>query len=242
MRIFIILCTFKILLTLGTATTSTVPKQEAFNNLVKKLLSIRTSTITFTASTTVTSFITTTVVRQPLPPITTTVTITSTSTTTSPVTTTATMLTTATTTATMLTTATATVTTTFTVTATTTAAYHQINSIEAEGKKPQIKIESAITQSVDLAKTIHNAANTIKSILSSPSANNPIQSGQTSVLSQNKIQELQEIQQLIEKIEQNSNKAVKLGEFILKVAEVVNEESGPASRNSLRGSVMIRSD
>ena len=232
MRIFIILCTFKILLTLGTATTSTVPKQEAFNNLVKKLLSIRTSTITFTASTTVTSFITTTVVRQPLPPITTTVTITSTSTTTSPVTTTATMLTTAT----------ATVTTTFTVTATTTAAYHQINSIEAEGKKPQIKIESAITQSVDLAKTIHNAANTIKSIISSPSANNPIQSGQTSVLSQNKIQELQEIQQLIEKIEQNSNKAVKLGEFILKVAEVVNEESRETSRNSLRGSVMIRSD
>ena len=160
---------------------------------------------------------------QPTP--TTTVTITSTSA--------------VTTTATILTTATATVTTTSTVTSTVTAVYVQSNSNESEDQKPQIKIESTIAQSVDLAKTNQKTANRINEVLSTLNFDNPITDMGRLLLLRNK---MKYIQNLIEEIEQNSNKSVKLGEFILKVAEVVNEESGPASRNSLRGSVIIRSD
>ena len=101
-----------------------------------------------------------------------------------------------------------------------TTAVHQTNSIESAVPRPQIMIESTIAQSVDLAKTIHKAANVIKSIISSLSVNNPAQPGQSSVFSQNKIQE---VQQLIEVIEQNSKKVLKLGEFILKVSQVLKE-------------------
>lgn len=113
----------------------------------------------------------------------------------------------------------ASVTTTSTVASVTTAV-HQTNSIESAVPRPQIMIESTIAQSVDLAKTIHKAANVIKSIISSLSVNNPAQPGQSSVFSQNKIQE---VQQLIEVIEQNSKKVLKLGEFILKVSQVLKE-------------------
>lgn len=113
----------------------------------------------------------------------------------------------------------ASVTTTSTVARVTTAV-HQTSSIESAVPRPQIMIESTIAQSVDLAKTIHKAANVIKSIISSLSVNNPAQPGQSSVFSQNKIQE---VQQLIEVIEQNSNKVLKLEEFILKVSQVLKE-------------------
>ena len=254
MRIFIILYTFFILFTLGNATNDDVSDHD-LNQLddasqiflnIKELISkvtgkkkptasqsvtpTATATTTITIFTTVLSFtttpttITTTVVPQPRPPETRIVTITSTMATTSAVTTTATMLTTAT------------VTTTSTVTATVTASVHQTNSAESTGQKPKIKVGSMLTQSVDLAKTIHKAANIIKSIVSS-SVNNPTQPGQ-SVLSQSKVQELQ---QLIEEVEQNSNKALKLGEFILKVAQVIKDSETTSSGNSLGGSVIIRS-
>ena len=256
MRIFIILYTFFILFTLGNATNDDVSDHD-LNQLddasqiflnIKELISkvtgkkkptasqsvtpTATATTTITIFTTVLSFtttpttITTTVVPQPRPPETRIVTITSTMATTSAVTTTATTLTTAT----------ATVTTTSTVTATVTTSVHQTNSAESTGQKPKIKVGSMLTQSVDLAKTIHKAANIIKSIVSS-SASNPAQPDQ-SVLSQSKIQELQ---RLVEEMEQNSNKALKLGEFILKVAQVIKDSETTSSGNSLGGSVIIRS-
>ena len=221
MRIFIILCAFSMLLSLCTAAKKTKET---------KTTTTATTTVVYTRYTvsTINYPISTSTVYSN-PPMHTPITITSTSTTISAVTTTATILTTATATAT------ATAKTTSTVTATVTASVHQTNSAESAEPKPQIKIESTLAQSVDLAKTIHKAANIIKSIVSS-SASNPAQPDQ-SVLSQSKIQELQ---RLVEEMEQNSNKALKLGEFILKVAQVIEGSETASSGNSLGGSVMIR--
>ena len=215
MRIFIILCAFSMLLSLCTAAKKTKET---------KTTTTATTTVVYTRYTvsTINYPISTSTVYSN-PPMHTPITITSTSTTISAVTTTATILTTATATATA------------TVTATVTASVHQTNSAESAEPKPQIKIESTLAQSVDLAKTIHKAANIIKSIVSS-SASNPAQPDQ-SVLSQSKIQELQ---RLVEEVEQNSNKALKLGEFILKVAQVIEGSETASSGNSLGGSVMIR--
>ena len=226
MRIFIILCTVFLLLapsraTIGTVTDYTTDQMDdspeinfALKDFIDKLPDEVKKQLSDSLKET--GF-------QPTP--TTTVTITSTSA--------------VTTTATILTTATATVTTTSTVTSTVTAVYVQSNSNESEDPKPQIKIESTIAQSVDLAKTNQKAANRINEVLSTLNFDKPITDMGRLLLLRNK---MKYIQNLIEEIEQNSNKSVKLGEFILKVAEVVNEESGPASRNSLRGSVIIRSD